>query len=151
MIVSALAGQCTDDMSKAWVDNSDFSWNIKSCAIQYLGKSDLVAKCLQGKYPVLSSECATCFGETVECGKKNCSRECAKDSFLQKCLDCTEKSGCNSNLAKCTGIAQNPPVPTASDAKAGTDSTDGTSSNTRSALTGSLSSAVIAVLALTYF
>ena len=107
--VGGLAGKCTQEMAVSWLDNSSFSSDIQQCAAEAFGNGKHVGPCLKSKYPVLSDDCAACFGDIVDCGRIHCIQECADVS--EECISCTERAGCNSQLASCTGF-QGPPITT---------------------------------------
>jgi hypothetical protein len=109
---TVFAGQCTEEMASEWIGNTAFALQIKDCAVHHLGQGPAVASCLNTAYPSLSSGCAACFGETVDCGRINCMVPCAADSFSSECLACTRSAGCDDQLVACTGFSSGPPVPT---------------------------------------
>ena len=130
LALTTSAGQCSESESSLWINNYGFTEKIKSCAIQNMGSGDGTAKCLVGHFSGLSDSCASCFGQTVECGKKNCQKFCLADSAAPACLECTEKAGCNAALNTCTGFSQGPPAPTqAPGANPKSGSTDGNSAS----------------------
>lgn len=131
---TALAGQCNESESKLWLNNDSFTDVMKKCAANASGSAAGTTNCMASQIGGLSSGCASCFGQTVDCGKRNCMAECIQSSAAQKCLDCTKNSGCDDALNVCTGFAQGPPKP-----KAGANAT---SNN------GNAAGSVSAVLAL---
>lgn len=104
-------GSCSAAESELWIGSDAFTSALQKCAIANLGDGGMTSSCLVEKYSTLSSECAACFGATVQCGRKQCMSACAADSGSAGCLECVESKGCNSALAVCTGIAQGPPNP----------------------------------------
>lgn len=108
---SALAGQCDESESKLWLNNDTFTDVIKKCAANTGGSVAGTTNCMASQIGGLSSGCASCFGQTVDCGKKHCMAECVHNSAAQQCLECTKKSGCDDALNVCTGFGQGPPKP----------------------------------------
>ena len=106
----AMAGQCTDAESKLWIDNPAFTAKMSECAAENMGAGEPTATCLVGAFAGLSAQCASCFGQTVQCGRDNCMNECILDSFAPECLACTESHGCDAGLVSCTGFKTGPPV-----------------------------------------
>lgn len=106
--------QCSELEYALWNGSADFTNNIKECAIKNLGAGEGTKNCLMGKYgDALSSGCAKCFGDTVQCGKENCTAACAKDSGSPGCLKCTTDKGCVKLQNDCTGYPIGPPLPVA--------------------------------------
>lgn len=110
---SALAGQCNEIESQLWLNIDSFTEVMQSCAVIASGSAAGTTDCIKSTIVGLSSGCASCFGQTVECGKRNCMDECMASCASQFCLDCTKKSGCDSALNVCTGFNQGPPKPKA--------------------------------------
>ena len=113
LVASSTVGgqQCDDAMSKLFIDNYQFTIDMRRCGAQSAGQKDLTANCLKTVYPSLSPGCATCFGECVQCGASNCLAQCTKDPASSDCLNCVEAAQCNANLNQCTGF-EGPPKPT---------------------------------------
>ena len=105
-------GNCSVDESKLWITSRDFTDKFQKCALSEFGASGPTSSCLRSKFPSLSENCSSCFGNTVQCGRDNCMKECLKSSATPECIDCTVAKGCTSGLASCTGFEQGPPNPT---------------------------------------
>ena len=146
-ILSGIAladGKCNEKESTLWLDSYDFTQNLKVCAVKSAGGASKTSACLVRDYNGdLSAECASCFGQTVDCGRVNCIGVCAAESADPKCLACVEEKGCNAALATCTGFATGPPNPTL--APAG-QSVHGSTSSSAGALT--TATAIVASLML---
>ena len=108
-VSAAFAGRCSDDESHLWIEEPVFTTAMVRCAIQNNGAADPTAACLRADF-ALSSDCALCFGQTVQCGRDHCLRHCLLDAFSSDCLSCTAEKGCNQLLADCTGFSVGPPV-----------------------------------------
>lgn len=137
---SVISGQpCTENESKLWQNEYSFTSNMINCAVKGSGSGGATASCMVAVYNgQLTNGCAKCFGDTVDCGYRNCGNLCAKAAYSPDCLACTEAKGCNSALAQCTGFTQGPPPPTpppsASVAPKADD--DGTAANVTSTTKG---------------
>ena len=106
--------QCSDSEYALWNGSSDFTHHIKECAIINMGAGEAVKNCLVNKYGgALRSDCAKCFGDTVQCGRDHCAAACAKDSGSPGCLKCTKDKGCVDLQNNCTGYPVGPPPPVA--------------------------------------
>ena len=114
--------QCSESDKKLWTgtQSNQFLSNIESCTSQNAGSSDMttdVSNCLKNIYADLSSGCATCFGEDVDCGATNCRVPC-QDSSSTSCQKCLQP--CTQSLVSCSGTTNLP-----SDSSRQTDSKSG--------------------------
>ncbi len=112
---SAVTGavRCVREEALIWINNVEFSLTLSNIAHSHLGSGTDTAVDLVKTYPGLSDHCASCFGDNVSCGTRNCWMYCTFSSFSAACLDCTNKN-CNPALKNCLGVedAEMPPVPT---------------------------------------
>ena len=105
--------ECSSNEKDLWQSsiaaNDLFYDNVQTCTFQNAASSNLtlsVQNCLEGIYSDLSSNCAACFGESVDCGATNCRGVCQDDTSSQNCQTCL--SPCTSQLAVCTGTTNLP-------------------------------------------
>jgi hypothetical protein len=52
----------------------------------------------------MSSECATCYADTVNCTIKNCLGECILDPEAAECKQCQVDKGCRAAFDECSGL-----------------------------------------------
>jgi len=52
----------------------------------------------------MSSECATCYADTVNCTIKNCIAECIVDPGADACTQCQIDQGCRAAFDECSGL-----------------------------------------------
>jgi hypothetical protein len=98
----ASGGACTnpaDLMAEATVT---FSTAPRDCGYMCFGTTDpnCAAQCMQSKG--LSAPCAKCWGDTVDCGIKNCLAQCL-DSESAVCRQCSAQF-CDPALHACAGM-----------------------------------------------
>ena len=105
--------KCTEAEKLVWRDNVEFSLTLSTIAHSHLGSGPATVRDMMKTYPTLTEVCASCFGETVTCGARQCWMSCMFDSFSAACLDCTDRE-CNPALKTCLGVdeAGMPPRPT---------------------------------------
>ncbi len=112
---TTFAGKCTEAESNLWIGQMSFTQLMYDCALDNLASPGPTTACIANGYPgKLSSDCASCFGETVRCGNEFCNQLCLDDASDPACLECTSRNGCDANLYTCTGFSQGPPKPTPS-------------------------------------
>jgi hypothetical protein len=59
--------------------------------------------CIQ-KMLDMSSDCATCYADTVNCTIMNCLAECIGDPAAAACTQCQIDQGCRSSFDTCSGL-----------------------------------------------
>jgi hypothetical protein len=52
----------------------------------------------------MSSECAACYADFVNCTKAKCLGECLTDPNSDKCHTCQEDEGCRPDFNECSGL-----------------------------------------------
>ena len=106
------AGNCNGSEFSLWNGNIEFTNRMKLCAATHMGFGGRVSKCLVDAYAgALGSDCATCFGKAIDCGREKCKFRCIRDSGCPDCLDCTKQHGCVALQNDCTGFEVGPPPP----------------------------------------
>lgn len=105
--------QCSDSDRQLWQssssNNRQFFNNVDTCGSAAAGSTDItadVSSCLNQIYPDMSSDCAQCFGSSVDCGATNCRVPCQADPDSTECQICLEP--CSAGLATCTGTTNLP-------------------------------------------
>ncbi len=107
------APRCASSEVAVWSNNAQFSLTVSRIAHSHLGNARRTVIDLIKEYPILTEECAACFGANVACGASKCWMYCMLSSFSSACLDCTDRE-CNPALKTCLGVEadQMPPRPT---------------------------------------
>lgn len=54
----------------------------------------------------MSSECATCYAETVACTVMKCLAECVNDPEADACKVCQVEKGCRAAFNECSGLPE---------------------------------------------
>lgn len=54
----------------------------------------------------MTSECAACYADTVNCTIANCLAECIADAESKGCLACQEAEGCRPTFNECSGLTE---------------------------------------------
>ena len=108
-----LQARCRPEESVVWINNPQFSLTLSNIAHSHFGNGKLTAIDLVKEYPILTTDCASCFEENVNCGTSKCWMYCTFDSFSELCLGCTNRY-CNPALKSCLGVSDEemPPIPT---------------------------------------
>ena len=84
--------------------NHQFAADLENCGIKAWGNGEKASECLKSLYPNLSTGCANCFGEFVNCSRDHCKWACLSDPRSSKCSDCASEH-CSAALVTCTGLA----------------------------------------------
>jgi len=94
---------CTNDTDLPLVCDAGFSATLEACAQAASGSGAATATCLEAD-PGLSADCASCFGDDIDCLVANCvaGGECFPDNTTQACADC-RADNCAPALDACTG------------------------------------------------
>jgi hypothetical protein len=94
---------CTNGTDLPLVCDAGFSTTLEACAQAATGSGAATAECLETD-PGLSTDCASCFGDDIDCLVANCvaGGECFPDNTTQICADC-RADNCAPALDACTG------------------------------------------------
>jgi hypothetical protein len=94
---------CTNETDLPLVCDAGFSATLEACAQAATGSGAATATCLEAD-PGLSADCASCFGDDIDCLVANCvaGGECFPDNTTQTCADC-RADNCAPALDACTG------------------------------------------------
>jgi hypothetical protein len=96
----ARANACVNPMDEATMNGAAFATAPQDCGFKCLGKpSPCSADCMQMKG--LTSDCAKCWGDTLECGTTFCLVECLTPN-TKECRDCTAVH-CDPAFHACSG------------------------------------------------
>merc|ERR1712151_250768 len=95
----AAGGACVNQ--QGW--DEDFANRAYRCAFKTLGNAWRAGRCM-ASWQHVSSECGTCMGELIHCGKK-CIHECCygRCNADEKCVACSERN-CAASFTACAGV-----------------------------------------------
>ena len=111
-VVSDVSSQrCSAEEQELWNGNREFGDSYSSFSIQAFGNRDTTMELLGGKYPVLSTDCLTCFGEATACGATKCYMVCMVQQWSEKCQTCF-RDNCQAQMITCTGVSGAERLPT---------------------------------------
>ncbi|CAD2101222.1 conserved Plasmodium protein, unknown function [Plasmodium vinckei brucechwatti] len=100
---------------RSGMEPSNFFYDaMMHCSVDNLGSGEKTMACVQKELATkdvqLSSTCAECFKDSVDCGKSNCWLKCLfGNPCSNKCYNCGV-TYCNVDLIKCTGLDDLPPA-----------------------------------------
>jgi hypothetical protein len=98
------AGVCQNPMDCPFVVDGTARMTAGTCGQGCVGKaSNCTLDCIQ-KMLDMSSECATCYADTVNCTIKNCLADCIADPEADVCKQCQVDKGCRSAFDDCSGL-----------------------------------------------
>jgi len=95
----AAGGACVNQ--QGW--DEDFANRAYRCAFKTLGNAWRAGRCM-ASWQHVSSECGTCMGELIHCGKK-CIHECCygRCNADAKCVECSQRN-CAASFTACAGV-----------------------------------------------
>lgn len=54
----------------------------------------------------MTSDCASCYADSVKCAIENCLLDCVSDPNSEGCLGCQVEAGCRPTFDECSGLGQ---------------------------------------------
>jgi hypothetical protein len=94
-------GACTNPADQTRQAEPDFAGAVRACGFSCFGMSETCnAQCVEAKG--ITSACATCWGDSVNCGTKNCIGQCL-NATSPDCLACTAQF-CDPAFHACAGM-----------------------------------------------
>lgn len=93
-------GACTNSSDETIICDEGFAAAAEACGRNNLGDAQAIAMCVEDDIG-LSTECASCFGETTQCTIDNCLAECV-DPLSDECATC-RATNCDPAFEACAG------------------------------------------------
>jgi len=97
-------GVCQNDMDCPFVADGTARITAGECGKGCVGKVETCSRDCIVMMLQMSSECATCYADTVNCTIMNCVSECYADPESDGCKQCQVDSGCRSAFDTCSGL-----------------------------------------------
>ena len=94
-------GACTNTADETIICEAGFPAAVQACGTSNLGDAEAIAMCVEDDIG-LSTECASCFGETTQCTIDNCITQCGTDPLGDACTDC-RATNCDPAFEACAG------------------------------------------------
>lgn len=100
------ATTCQNEIDCPFVVDGTARMTAGVCGQGCLGKEESCAvDCITDELD-MSSECATCYAQTVACTVENCLSDCLNDPEADKCKACQVESGCRAAFNECSGLPE---------------------------------------------
>jgi hypothetical protein len=97
-------GVCQNAIDCPFVVDGTARVNAGTCGQGCVGMADDCSRdCILEKLD-MSSECATCYADTVNCTIAKCLAECIGDPEADACKQCQVDEGCRAAFDECSGL-----------------------------------------------
>jgi hypothetical protein len=97
-------GVCQNPMDCPFVADGTARMTAGSCGQGCLGKAANCSRDCILEMLDMSSECATCYADTVNCTIMNCLAQCIGDPEADACKQCQIDQGCRAAFDDCSGL-----------------------------------------------
>jgi hypothetical protein len=97
-------GVCQNDTDCPFVDDGTARITAGSCGQGCIGKDEDCSRDCIVMMLDMTSECASCYADTVNCTIMNCLAECIGDPEADACKECQVDKGCRAAFDECSGL-----------------------------------------------
>jgi hypothetical protein len=97
-------GVCQNDMDCPFVVDGTARITAGTCGQGCIGKAENCSRDCILMMLDMSSECASCYADTVNCTIMNCLAECIGDPEAEACKQCQVDKGCRAAFDDCSGL-----------------------------------------------
>jgi hypothetical protein len=97
-------GVCQNDTDCPFVDDGTARITAGSCGQGCIGKDEDCSRDCILMMLDMTSECASCYADTVNCTIMNCLSECVGDPEADACKECQVDKGCRAAFDECSGL-----------------------------------------------
>ena len=98
-------GVCQNAMDCPFVADGTARMTAATCGIGCFGKAaNCTLDCIQQTLDMMSTECATCYADTVNCTAMNCAGPCLGNPEADACTQCQIDQGCRAAFDECSGL-----------------------------------------------
>jgi hypothetical protein len=97
-------GVCQNEMDCPFVADGTARLTAGSCGQGCIGKAETCSRDCILMMLDMSSECASCYADTVNCTIMNCLSECIGAAETDACKMCQVDKGCREEFDQCSGL-----------------------------------------------